>query len=82
MSIIVDAIGEHNDLARFAFLYLGISFSLYFYTSQRDKADYKRQISRLNQEIRSLEDIRESDKQIIKMLEKELEKTQNTKQQE
>ena len=56
--------------------------SFYLIFSRKYNEDYKQQIARLNQEIGRLEDIRASDKQIIKMLEKELEKTQNTKQQE
>ena len=78
--IIVEAIGEHNHWARLALLYLGICFSLYFYSSENDKEDHKRQASRLNQEIRTLESIRESDKHIIELLEKELEQAQKTSQ--
>lgn len=82
IGIIEYAIGEHNVWARFALLYLLICFSLYHYSNATDKEDYKKQISRLNQKIRSLEDSIASDEQIINMLEKELEKTQNAKQQE
>lgn len=79
---IVTAIVDHNNWAMFSVFYLGICFSLYFYSNVSDKEDYKRDITRLNQEIGKLESLRESDKHIIELLKKELEQLQNTSQQD
>ena len=77
MSVIVEAIGEHNHLARFAFLYLGCSFGLYYYSNISDKEEHSFDVSRLNKKIRMLEISNETKKTTIELLEQELEKTKS-----
>lgn len=71
---IVTAIGEHNDWARLSLFYLGICLSLYFYSNESEKEERKREIARLNQEIRKLESFRDADENIIKLLKQENER--------
>ena len=62
-------------------VFMTLSAALYYYSVTEDKQHKDYEIAKLKQEIRKLESIREGDKHIIELLEKELEQTQNTSQQ-
>lgn len=81
ISIILSTIENPNFWESISLLYLGLSFFLYHYSNSTDKQDKDTEIAQLKQEIRRLESCRKSDKHIIELLEKELERANNNSQQ-
>ena len=72
--IILDSADINNIWVIISAFYLGISFFLYYYSTEKDKQDRNREIAKLKQEIGRFESIRESDKHIIKLLKQENER--------
>ena len=75
--ILLNEINTDNLLNIISLLYLGCAFSLYYCFATREKEDKASEIAALKREIRNLESIRESDKDIIELLKKQLEITKH-----
>ncbi|MBQ4145304.1 MAG: hypothetical protein IJD36_01630 [Clostridia bacterium] len=71
---------KDNIWARGACIFLLLSFFLYHYSNTTDIEHKDNEIASLRQKIRNLEEIKDSDKHIIEMLEKKLEKMQGDSQ--
>ena len=78
----LSAIEKHSFFTNASAIYLLISFLLYHYSNTEDIRDKNRQITSLKQEISKLQSMTESDKHIVELLEKELEKAYNNSEQE
>jgi len=70
-------IQKNSFLVDCSLVFLVLSAFLYFLTKGQEAADKDYEISQLKKEIKKLESMRESDKHIIKLLEKEIEHYKN-----
>jgi len=78
--ILLDSITfKQNFWSECALGFMILSAALYYYSVTEDKQHKNYEIASLEQEIKKLESIREGDKHIIELLEKELEKAQQEK---
>ena len=75
--IIFSAIKNPNFWVEASAIYLLIAFFLYYYSNTSDIESKDHEIAQLKQEISKLESIRECDKHIIELLEKEVEQIKN-----
>ncbi len=81
IGIVLSAVENPTFWVAVAVGYLLIVFWLYYFSNNQDIQQKDREIAELKEEVRKLEDIRKSDKHIIELLEKELEKVHNSLQQ-
>lgn len=80
ISIILDAIKKPNYLITGTVAYLLLTFFLYHYSNTSNIENKDIEVANLKQEIKKLENIKENDKLVIKLLEKELETIKNNTQ--
>jgi predicted RNase H-like nuclease (RuvC/YqgF family) len=71
---------KNNFWFQCSIVLFALTASLYYYSNVSDKEDKNREIANLKHEVLKLQDINKSNKHIIEMLEKELEKAQDTSQ--
>lgn len=77
VNVVLESLDKDNFWVMLSIFYLGCSFAYYFYFNEKDKEEHKSEIAELNKKISHLEYLRESDKQTIKLLTKELEKVED-----